>query len=197
MWLNKVRESGNISRFHTRNTVYSQSIAEHSFNVAFIAMELMQGIEDINQKRVIQYSLLHDTAEAFTGDVVGNLKQQDKVLKERLDSHERAWFKENVPGHLQNALIYISYKEKLLVKLADLMDALVVSLTEVRLGNMTLKSAVDNIWRNLYHKMIEADSFDKRLGSNAEEILIDIEKEFDEQLKKCVDWDKFEKGDKA
>ncbi len=187
-WFNIARESGAISRFHTRNMLYKQSIAEHSYNAIIIALELMNDVEEIDEKRLILYLSLHDLSEASTGDVHGGAKKHNKELKKILDQMEYTWVKDNVPEYLQHAFV-LSYKEKLIAKISDLLEALHTALIEVRLGNDVLKSAVNDVWNTLVEKFIEASNFDLTLARNTDKILSWLEKEYEIEMSRSIDYE--------
>lgn len=64
--------AGHVKRWHIVNTAISQSLAEHSYLVAMIAMHLHSElepdqIEDIQATAI--YALFHDITEIRTGDI--------------------------------------------------------------------------------------------------------------------------------
>lgn len=46
-----------------------ESVAEHSWRIALMAMLLREEFPDVNTDRVVRMCLIHDLGEAFTGDV--------------------------------------------------------------------------------------------------------------------------------
>lgn len=64
-----------------------ESVAEHTFMVAFIAYVMTKLIPDVNAERLISMCLLHDLPEARTGDLNSVQKQyvnssEDKALSD-------------------------------------------------------------------------------------------------------------------
>lgn len=101
--------AGHVSRWHIVNAVREQSLAEHSFNVAIIAMELAErlGFEQWSD-RVAVVALLHDIDEVVEGDIPASAKPR----------------KEWEPG---------KWTPEKIVKVADVMEAY-VWITENGLG---------------------------------------------------------------
>ena len=66
-----------------------ESVAEHSWRVALMAMLLEDEFPDTNIDRVIKMCLIHDLGEAFTGDIAAFDKTQADTQKE--DELYRAW----------------------------------------------------------------------------------------------------------
>lgn len=67
-----------VSRWGIVPTLRPQSVAEHSFNVAAIALEIADRLHlAINSRLVIIYhAFIHDAPEADTGDLASTLKQE-------------------------------------------------------------------------------------------------------------------------
>ena len=63
--------AGHVKRWHIINTAASQSIAEHSYLVAIIAMHLCKdmGGELAEQQECAVWALFHDAVEIRTGDI--------------------------------------------------------------------------------------------------------------------------------
>ena len=66
-----------------------ESVAEHSWRVALMAMLLEDEFPDTDIDRVIKMCLIHDLGEAFTGDIAAFDKTQADTQKE--DELYRAW----------------------------------------------------------------------------------------------------------
>src|SRR5438045_3719078 len=59
-----------IRHSHTSDSNRMESSAEHSWMLALIALSLFEHIEtEVNQLRVLKMVLIHDLAEAVTGDI--------------------------------------------------------------------------------------------------------------------------------
>lgn len=108
---------------NTRHCVTSQgraeSVAEHSWRLAFMAMLLEGEVEGIDLGRVLQMCILHDFGEAMTGDIpsfwktkADEQKEQSGIfalldtLPEPLQSHWRALFLEMQTLESREAKLY-------------------------------------------------------------------------------------------
>lgn len=58
---------------------HPESVADHSFSVAMLAMTLASKAQ-INQEKAIKMALIHDLGEAITGDIVTISPDGDKTL---------------------------------------------------------------------------------------------------------------------
>lgn len=76
--------AGHVKRWHIVNTVNTQSIAEHSYLVAMIAMHLHEELDPLHETSPMEtgiYALFHDAAEIRTGDIPTPAK---KFMRERM-----------------------------------------------------------------------------------------------------------------
>jgi len=110
--------SSHVKRWHIVETTKTQTVAEHSFNVALIAEEIAGLLkEDVWIDDIIQYAIHHDVPEVGLGDLPTSLKHV--FGREELDKVEEL-SKEMDPES------YTNYDTvKLIVKLADLMDSII------------------------------------------------------------------------
>ena len=71
MKLNDMMRAQHVKRFHIVNTTKSQSVAEHSFNVALLAREIAikMGFDSENIDKVTLAAMFHDMDEVITGDI--------------------------------------------------------------------------------------------------------------------------------
>ncbi|UCG70584.1 MAG: HD domain-containing protein [Thermoplasmata archaeon] len=78
--LKNIKRSGWV-RFEIPNP---ESVADHSFRCAFMAM-VLGDILDVDSLRLMKMAILHDIAEAITGDItpVCGISRQEKVRKEK------------------------------------------------------------------------------------------------------------------
>lgn len=108
-------EAGHVSRYHAATSVLEkQSIAHHSWGVAVIALYLAGGNCSAG---LLQAALMHDAAEAFTGDVPFNVKRDFKDIKERFDRLEKLMYRRYL---LQ--MPRLTKREQALLKLADSLE---------------------------------------------------------------------------
>lgn len=64
-------KASNVKRWHTVPTVWTQSVAEHQWNVSMISecLALKMGLNDEHLFSLIRIALLHDIEEIWTGDM--------------------------------------------------------------------------------------------------------------------------------
>lgn len=76
-----------VKRWTTVQLSHDQSLAEHSFNVAILAMELasriFKDVEDVNS--VGAYALAHDVDEIITGDIPTPTKRRLQEVSPKVD----------------------------------------------------------------------------------------------------------------
>ena len=126
MNIQDIYRAHHIDRWQIVNVTRHQSLAEHSFNVAMIALELNKRIgheafKDEYVSDLLLWSLYHDLPEIATGDIASPLKAlikaKDPELIERVESAMSSTYsklKEKFKGSYAGAI----------VKLADLIDGI-------------------------------------------------------------------------
>lgn len=96
----------------------SQSVAEHSYNVALIAGAISRQIDssDAMHSHILQWALAHDLPEVVTGDIPSSLKQ---CHPETFEDVEASMFPEMT--HVKEQLPTVVLR---VVKVADFVDAI-------------------------------------------------------------------------
>lgn len=175
---------GRSTRFHTEDMLIRQDIASHSFGVAWMC-ELLTSNKA--RKVLIMSALSHDLAEHRVGDI-------PSPSKRRLNLSEQ--FEEYEMEELSN--VGLSYYhdeltdgEKIVLKMADILDGMSHCVRERRLGNKN----VEIIYQRFLHyavQLIEEKSevesatsfcFEQQIAEN---IIEDINNEWMETLNdKC------------
>lgn len=139
----------------------SQSVAEHSYNVAIITNALCDLIPGIYLEASLYWALCHDLTEVVTGDIPTPLKDANKVSFEAMESVMFPEFSE-----LKGKMRADHPLEADIVKLADYIDAIqfaqkfcVDSRSRAIIAEMTSRmySIVD--------KYLECDWFDDVIGN--------------------------------
>ena len=76
--ISEILKAGHVKRWHIVDTVKSQSLAEHQWNVALIAQELLLrvGANDSDVSTVVGISLTHDLHEVRDGDLPSPTKER-------------------------------------------------------------------------------------------------------------------------
>lgn len=125
-FLKMVRTGGAVTRYHTVKTHDYESIAQHSWGVAMIAIALMDGKPT---KNILLASLYHDLAEQVSGDSPATAKWSNGDLKKALNAIEERFNKSH------NIDISLNPEEKLVLKYADTLDMCFYCLEQRRMGN--------------------------------------------------------------
>ena len=73
-----------VTRHCDTSTGRRESVAEHSWRIALMAMLLRPEFPEADMNKVIRMCLIHDLGEAFTGDIPTFNKSQDHEAAERL-----------------------------------------------------------------------------------------------------------------
>lgn len=127
---------GKTKRFHTADTLTEQTVAEHSFGVAWLCHLLLPNA----RKDVILAALAHDLAEHVVGDVSSVFKKAHPDFRMSLQVLEDKLLKEHGVGFE----VGLTDEERRVLKVADLVDGMLFCLRERSMGS---KIAV-NIYNN-------------------------------------------------
>ena len=128
------RNAGGVKRYHTWKTIQTQSVAEHSWNVARILMVLWTDAP----AEALRYALLHDAGELSTGDAPFPIKKDNPVLKREMDRLEEAACEEMGLTLLMETTPEWRWR----VKLCDMLEMWEFGLEEVALGNLYARPIV-------------------------------------------------------
>ena len=131
-----VRYGNQVVRWHTRPMHRRETVGEHTANVLAIVFALCGG--DNPSTDLISATLLHDTAEQWTGDVPATAKWEMPVLKENLDELEEKMMHKNWLRSPE-----LTDEEKLTLKWADMLDLCYTCMGELRMGNRTISEVLD------------------------------------------------------
>ena len=130
-----------------------QNVAEHSFHVAWIALELANynkavNYGDLELSDLLTLALFHDESEAVSGDIATPFKRN--WGGDAVEDIEQ----EYGMGHHYKTL---DYQARVIIKLADLIEALMWLNEEKALGNRLLKSIRNQIVDNIKNTMKDFD----------------------------------------
>lgn len=161
-----------VPRWQIAPRFRTQNVAEHSYFVALYAMALLNYLpgrafhQPAFRMRVLEAALIHDVAEARTGDMPGPVKRA-VVDMERMASYEKD----------QLALLGIDEVEEdddilALVKVADLIDEYYHVVGEIAMGNSLIKPQ-----RAVTRARLEAAIAKTELPFV---VLVDLDREIDE-----------------
>ena len=124
------RRAGAVERYHTERTLMRQTVAEHSYNVANIVLELAGEHVTTN---LLRAALHHDIAEQYTGDIPAPAKVEWPSLHMALQEIERAF-------HDGAEVSYeLTTEEQTLLKWADALELLYYCLEERAMGNTAIE----------------------------------------------------------
>lgn len=118
---------GKTKRFHTADTLTHQTVAEHSFGVAWLCHLLLPNA----RKDLILAALAHDLAEHVVGDVSSVFKKAHPEVRASLQVLEDKLLKEHGMGFEAG----LTDDERRVLKVADLMDGMLFCLRERSMGS--------------------------------------------------------------
>lgn len=125
-----------IIRYNTVPKISQESVAEHSFFVAAIVLELHKFYKFDLTKTLIM-AIVHDFCETHVSDVPRNVKNKYKKLAEVLAEVEHDVWQDIYPEYAK-CIEEMEAKQTIEAKIAQIADALSVlqySKAEVKLGN--------------------------------------------------------------
>lgn len=127
-----IYDAGSVQRCHTLRTIQKDTVGSHSYRVAYLCLELAEGrIPTHRMLELIKAALLHDAAEAYTGDICAPAK---KVLVGNLENVEKEYLKS-----VGIVVPYLTPVEEWILKAADTLDLLMFSREEMRMGNSGIR----------------------------------------------------------
>lgn len=130
--------SGHVTRWHSVRTARDQTLAEHHYMVTRIANRLAKDIfgpdlSDSGLLRIMEYASLHDTPELLMGDLPSPLKRHIEFhCGDAIENPIEAIEKEIAPWlyEMKERLRATNPEFLLIIKLADIIDALVFIIDE-------------------------------------------------------------------
>lgn len=86
-FLHEVERLKSVTRHSWTSSGRHESVPEHTWRMALLAMVLREELPEIDAGRVIEMTLVHDLGETYTGDTpnFGQLDQQAKQRQEEED----------------------------------------------------------------------------------------------------------------
>jgi len=123
--LNFIRRGGLVKRYHTVNTINPNTVAHHSFGVAWLVHLLTDGCS----YDLIIAALAHDLAEQVTGDISSPTKRRFPVMAEMVQQMED----EILESH--GMFVQLTAADQRILKMADCLDGMLFCINEIELGN--------------------------------------------------------------
>jgi 5'-deoxynucleotidase YfbR-like HD superfamily hydrolase len=121
-----IENGGVTKRCHTMNVLKEQSVAAHSYGVAWLVWLLCEEQPSLN---LVMAALAHDTAEHQTGDIPNPAK-----LFMGISKMSQEW-EETLMGEAFLPIFTLSAEEQRILRLADCMELAMYCGRERRLGN--------------------------------------------------------------
>lgn len=150
-------------RFHTADTLTTQTVGEHSFGVAWLVILLNPSA----RKELILAALAHDLAEHVVGDVASPAKRAFPALKSALDSAEAL----ALCGAGLDYTKGLADSELRLLKYADMLDGMLFCVRERKMGSVVVTE--------IYERFRQYASEVKGLPPSAEELFNTITYEWE------------------
>lgn len=128
------RKAGRVNRYHQRQMIHGEDVAQHSFNMMNTLMILTDGNAS---KHLLVAALLHDQGEYVTGDIPAPVKHsllsidQNFLLKKMEEQGVNVIHNAGMPT--------LTNWEQILLKVADNLDGLWKCWEELEKGNDDLK----------------------------------------------------------
>lgn len=129
----------NIIRYNTRTHIKDESVAEHSFYVALLALMICDEykIDNINiRNAALTKAILHDMPEIELNDITHDVKER-LHLREFMEEHENEYYRRNFPDEYTLMTTLQNNTVGIIVDLADALSVIQYSENEIRLGNRT------------------------------------------------------------
>jgi len=128
--LDALQQGGDVKRMHVMTTLQPQTVAAHSYGVAWWCWLLTSGEPRLD---LIMAALQHDVAEGVVGDIPSPTK---KLLESQ--TLERMEHNMLVKACLPDFAMELNLAEETVLKAADILDLMQFCCKEVALGNRTL-----------------------------------------------------------
>lgn len=129
-----LEDGGRVQRYHTLDTLRTQTVAEHVYGMLSILTVLSNGMIS---SPLFLAALAHDAPEAITGDIPAPTKRMMRAWGERdvFADWEGDLFAEYDMDIVNTALRHLTAIEKRWIKMADVMEGLRFCQRETNLGN--------------------------------------------------------------
>lgn len=144
--ITEIRKGGSVRRYHTQRMINYQTVADHSWGVMQILLEICEPSPDL-----MRAALYHDVAEHWTGDIPATAKWNNQEFERILQAVEK-----RIEFDLE-ILVILSLEEQKLLKIADLLELVFHCHEEYVMGNGHVLYIIHNGVNALRHKIMEGD----------------------------------------
>lgn len=153
-----------IKRYQNKYCFKKRSVAEHMWSVAKIAeglaiWESRKFNNEVDMGKVLQKAINHDMIEQCTGDILGPTKKKTPAMKDAIQEIEELAFSEEIEKELPKSWRhqFRSYIlnpktediEGQIIRAADIIDTMIESIEEIKLGNAVFKGVLIDSSRSL------------------------------------------------
>jgi len=143
------RDLAHVIRFNNRPQHFPESVAEHSFYVAYFVLILSSLLEKkkvkIDTKKALSMAIIHDAEESFSGDILNPFKHFNEKVYQAIRDVNRQMVGEmfaDLPADLASELVQLwetesesKSIESQIVKVADKLQLLSKCFEEIQAGN--------------------------------------------------------------
>lgn len=126
-----LRVGGRVKRWHTVQTLKEETVAQHTYGVISMLVDLCNGKPSA---KLLMAALYHDIAEQFTGDIPATTKWNYPEIATAIKNAEL-----DIETRM-GAVLELTPEESLLLKAADMLDLCWFCLEDRALGN---KNVID------------------------------------------------------
>jgi putative hydrolase of HD superfamily len=143
------RDLAHVTRFNNRPQHFPESVAEHSFYVAYFVLIICNLLEKrkikVDSAKAMKMALIHDSEETVSGDILSPFKNYNDEVYEAIRQVNKVLIKEifdGLPSDLEKDLISLWKEENRaksmeaqVVKIADKLSLLSKCFEEIQAGN--------------------------------------------------------------
>ena len=143
------RSLAHVTRFNNRPQHFEESVAEHSFYVAYFTLLLCKLLEKekikIDHKKALSIAIIHDVEEGLSGDILNPFKHYNEKVYQAIRDVNKVMIGEmfvELSSDLSNELVKLWNEENAgktieaqVVKAADKLSLLSKCFEEIQAGN--------------------------------------------------------------
>lgn len=157
-----------IKRFSICPRVHEESVAEHSYYVAFIAMMIATDLKKAGHKidlgLLLSRALIHDLDEVFSGDFIRMFKHDNRAVKDAIDKTSHTMmlkFTAEYPAGITLMRYWKDAKdstvEGCILAFADFLSVVSYIWQEIHAGNVVMYSHLPELFK--FSDMFNAPEF--------------------------------------